>query len=76
MQAAPGTGKYERLLVCCETLAPVPTAVVHACEELVLTGAVEVAQKGFSDPFPVGQAAKIKEVADSAGLDNARRAKP
>ena len=69
MQAATGTGKYERLLARCETLAPVPTAVVHPCEESALTGAVEAAQKGLIDPFLVGPAAKIREVADSAGLD-------
>ena len=69
MQAATGTGKYERLLARCETLAPVPTAVVHPCEESALMGAVEAAQKGLIDPFLVGPAAKIKEVADSAGLD-------
>jgi len=69
MQAATGTGKYERLLARCETLAPVPTAVVHPCEESALTGAVEAAQKGLIDPFLVGPAARIKEVAASAGLD-------
>ena len=69
MQAATGTGKYERLLARCETLAAVPTAVVHPCEESALTGAVEAAQKGLIDPFLVGPAAKIKEVAESAGLD-------
>ena len=69
MQAATGTGKYERLLARCETLAPVPTAVVHPCEASALTGAVEAAQKGLIDPFLVGPAAKIKEVAESAGLD-------
>lgn len=69
MQAATGTGKYERLLARCETLAPVPTAVVHPCEESALTGAVEAAQKSLIDPFLVGPAAKIREVAESAGLD-------
>src|SRR5690348_10877670 len=69
MQAATGTGKYERLLARCETLAPVPTAVVHPCEESALAGAVEAAQKGLIDPFLVGPAAKIREVAESAGLD-------
>jgi len=69
MQAATGTGKYERLLARCETLAAVPAAVVHPCEESALAGAVEAAQKGLIDPFLVGPAAKISEVADSAGLD-------
>ena len=47
MKAAIGTGKYERLLARCESLAPVPTAVAHPCEATALEGAVEAAQKGL-----------------------------
>jgi phosphotransacetylase len=69
MQAATGTGKYERLLGRCEGLAAVPTAVAHPCEESALEGAVEAAQKGLIEPLLVGPAAKIKEVAKASGLD-------
>ena len=69
MQAATGTGKYERLLARCEPLAPVPTAVVHPCEATALEGAVEAAQKGLIAPFLVGPATKIAETADSCGID-------
>src|SRR5215216_1923151 len=69
MQAATGTGKYERLLARCETLAPVPTAVVHPCEATALEGAVEAAQKGLIQPLLVGPAAKIMEVASASGVD-------
>jgi phosphate acetyltransferase len=69
MQAATGTGKYERLLARCETLAPVPTAVVHPCEATALEGAVEAAQKGLIIPILVGPAAKIAEVAAASGID-------
>src|SRR5215208_4303814 len=69
MQAATGTGKYERLLARCETLAPVPTAVVHPCEATALEGAVEAAQKGLIQPLLVGPAAKIMEVASASGID-------
>jgi phosphate acetyltransferase len=69
MQAATGTGKYERLLARCETLAPVPTAVVHPCEETALEGAVEAAQKGLITPILVGPAARIVELATASGLD-------
>jgi phosphotransacetylase len=69
MQAATGTGKYERLLARCEGLAAVPTAVAHPCEESALEGAVEAAQKGLIEPLLVGPAAKIKEVAKASGLD-------
>src|SRR5215203_5217646 len=69
MQAATGTGKYERLLARCETLAPVPTAVVHPCEATALEGAVEAAQMGLIQPLLVGPAAKIMEVASASGID-------
>lgn len=69
MQAAIGTGKYERLLARCEFLAPVPTAVAHPCEASALEGAVEAAQKGLIAPFLVGPASKIAEVAESAKID-------
>ena len=69
MQAAIGTGKYERLLARCEALAPVPTAVAHPCEVTALTGAVEAAQKGLITPLLVGPASKIHEVAESAQVD-------
>jgi phosphotransacetylase len=69
MQAATGTGKYERLLGRCEGLAPVPTAVAHPCEASALAGAVEAAARKLITPFLVGPAAKIAETADAAQLD-------
>ena len=69
MQAATGTGKYERLLARCEGLAPVPTAVAHPCEATALGGAVEAAQKGLIAPLLVGPADKIAEVAESSQID-------
>jgi len=69
MSSATGTGKYERLLERCKTLAPVPTAVAHPCEESALTGAVEAAEAGLILPILVGPAEKIAETAKSAGLN-------
>ena len=69
MQAAIGTGKYERLLARCEFLAPVPTAVAHPCEANALAGAVEAAQKGLIAPILVGPADKIAAVAEEAHID-------
>ena len=69
MQAAIGTGKYERLLARCEFLAPVPTAVAHPCEATALEGAVEAAQKGLIAPLLVGPATKIEEIAYSSKID-------
>src|SRR5262245_20136025 len=69
MQPATGTGKYERLLRRCEGLAPIPTAVAHPCEASALEGAVEAARKGLIEPFLVGPADKVKEIAVSSGID-------
>jgi phosphate acetyltransferase len=59
----PGTGKYERVLERCKNLEPVPTAVVHPCEETALTGAIAAAANGLIVPILVGPAAKIQAIA-------------
>jgi phosphotransacetylase len=69
MQSATGTGKYERLLARCESLAPVPTAVAHPCEATALAGAVEAAKQRLIVPLLVGPAARISETAAEAGID-------
>jgi phosphotransacetylase len=69
MQQATGTGKYERLLTRCESLAPVPTAVAHPCEATALSGALEAAARGLIVPLLVGPAARIAETAASAGIN-------
>lgn len=69
MSQKTGTGKYERLLERCRTLAAIPTAVAHPCEESALTGAVEAAQAGLIEPILVGPATKIEEIAKSANID-------
>ena len=69
MKQATGTGKYERLLERCKSLTPIPTAVAHPCEASALAGAVEAAEHGLIVPILVGPAAKIAEVAKSAGVD-------
>jgi len=69
MQAATGSGKYERLLARCESLAPVPTAVAHPCEATALAGAVEAANQRLIVPLLVGPAAKIAETAAEVGID-------
>jgi phosphotransacetylase len=64
-----GTGKYEQMLVTCKNLRPIPTAVVHPCEESALSGAVEAANLGIIIPILVGPRDKIAAIAESAGLD-------
>ncbi len=68
MAGPTGTGKYEQLLERCRSLAPVPTAVAHPCEESALAGAIEAGEKGLIVPLLVGPAAKIHEIAQKAGL--------
>jgi phosphotransacetylase len=51
------------MLVRCQGLNPVPTAVAHPCEETALAGAIEAAEKGLITPILVGPAAKIREIA-------------
>ncbi len=69
MSQQTGTGKYERLLERCKSLAAIPTAVAHPCEESALTGAVEAAHAGLIEPILVGPAARIEETARSANID-------
>ncbi len=72
MSPEPGTGKYERLLERCRSLAPVPTAVAYPCEESALAGAVEAGRKKLIVPILVGPAAEIEKTARSAKVDLGR----
>jgi phosphotransacetylase len=67
--AQTGTGKYEQMLERCKKLKPIPTAVVHPCEESALAGAVEAAKLGIIVPILVGPRNKIEATAKSAGID-------
>jgi len=69
MSQALGTGKYERLLERCKSLAAVPTAVAHPCERSALEGAVNAAQAGLITPALVGPRKEIEDTAKSAGID-------
>ncbi|HEY0835320.1 MAG TPA: bifunctional enoyl-CoA hydratase/phosphate acetyltransferase [Azospirillum sp.] len=63
---------HELMLKHCEDLPPVPTAVVHPCDESSLRGAVEAAEAGLIDPILIGPEAKIRSLADSLGLELSR----
>ncbi len=69
MTRTTGSGKYEQLLVRCENLEPVPTAVAHPCEATALSGAVEAFKQRLIVPLLVGPAASIAKTAASAGID-------
>ena len=64
-----GTGKYEELLQRCSELDPIPTAVVHPCEESALKGAIEAGERKLIIPILVGPEVKIRSVAKSAGIN-------
>jgi phosphotransacetylase len=63
MNKETGTGKYERLLVTCRGLDPVPTAVAYPCEQTALAGAIEAAEKGLIAPILVGPAVLLRALA-------------
>jgi phosphate acetyltransferase len=63
-----GTGKYEQLLVRCQALEPIPTAVAYPCEASALAGALEAADMRLIIPILVGPARKIAEVAEQVRL--------
>ena len=67
-----GTGKYEQMLETCKNIKPIPTAVVHPCEESALAGAVDAANLGIIIPILVGPHEKIAAVASAAGIDISR----
>ncbi len=45
-----------------------PTAVAHPCEESALAGAIEAGARGLITPILVGRAARIREIAEKAGI--------
>ena len=61
--------KYDALIARCRGLAPVPTAVVHPCDETSLGGAIEAAEAGIIRPLLVGPTPKIRAVAETLRLD-------
>jgi phosphate acetyltransferase len=60
--------KYQRLIDYCQALPPLPTAVVHPCDESSLAGAIEAAQLGLIAPILCGPAARIRAVAQQHGI--------
>tara|TARA_R110000850_G_scaffold49695_8_gene122454 strand:- start:3208 stop:4617 length:1410 start_codon:yes stop_codon:yes gene_type:complete len=60
--------QYARLIAATEDLEPVRTAVVHPCDALSLSGALEASRQGIILPVLVGPKAKIEAAAQEAGL--------
>ncbi len=61
--------KYEQLIARCQTQTPVPTAVVHPCDESSLKAAIEASETGILQPILVGPRAKIEASAATCELD-------
>jgi phosphate acetyltransferase/phosphate butyryltransferase len=59
--------KYATLIAATEALAPVRTAIVHPCDVLSLTGALDAATQGMIVPVLVGPSARIMAAAKAAG---------
>lgn len=55
--------KYQRLIDYCKTLPPMPTAVVHPCDQSSLSGAMEAAKARLIEPILVGPRERIEAVA-------------
>ena len=59
---------FEALFERCKAMAPVLTAVVHPCDAESLRGPLEAAARGLIRPLLVGPAARMRAVAQEAGL--------
>jgi phosphate acetyltransferase len=66
---AQSPSKYDRLIAAAKGVPPVPTVVVHPCDETSLRGAVDSAKAGIIRPILVGPARKIQETAKNHDLD-------
>lgn len=61
--------RYRQLIAATHELDPIVTAVVHPCDTLSLTGAVQAAAQGLITPILIGPEAKIRAAAGDAELD-------
>jgi phosphotransacetylase/acyl dehydratase len=59
--------RYRQLIEATRTLEPIRMAVVHPCDELSLTGALEAKSQGLIVPVLVGPEAKVRKAAEKAG---------
>jgi phosphate acetyltransferase len=67
--ATQSPSKYDRLIAAAKAVPPVPTIVVHPCDETSLRGAVDSASAGIIRPVLVGPERKIRDTASKFGLD-------
>jgi len=61
--------KYQRLLDRCKGLPPMPTAVVHPCDQAAIEAAAGAARLGLIAPILVGPERRIRDAARQAEVD-------
>lgn len=60
--------QYRHLMAATRDLEPVNTAVVHPCDTVSLSSALDAKSEGMIEPILIGPRAKIEEAAKAAGL--------
>lgn len=60
---------HEELLAMCDDLDPLPTAVVHPCDAVSLTGPLEAAEAGLIRPILIAPESKLRSLAEELGLN-------
>lgn len=61
--------RFNQLIEATRPLDPIATAVVHPCDSVSLTGAMEAGRRGLIRPILIGPEAKIRATAEEAGED-------
>jgi phosphate acetyltransferase len=61
--------KYDRLIAAARGIPAISTAVAHPCDETSLKGALDAAGAGMIVPVLVGPERKIRDVAETLGVD-------
>ena len=64
-----GHARYRRLLEVACSLPPLPTAVVHPCDKVSLSSAIEAAQLGIIAPILVAPPDRLVAIAQEHGID-------
>ncbi|MGE0415387.1 MAG: phosphate acetyltransferase [Acetobacteraceae bacterium] len=64
-----GHDKYKLVLAMARRHPPLPTAVVHPCDDVSLTGAVDAHSLGLIDPILVAPEKRLRNLAERLGVD-------
>jgi phosphate acetyltransferase len=64
-----GHDKYKLVLTMARRYPPLPTAVVHPCDDVSLTGTIEAHRLGLIDPILVAPEARLRALAERLEID-------